>query len=390
MTKIDISSAKTLDNASVEYSYPEMNIKNISKDTTMQNGYADNIVKFYFQNSSSKSFFNFIDSTNNKYISGIASQGIISKGIRTDSDDNLNDYELTVKHIYPTSDSDFFYVVFPLKDGGDTSIIDLIQTVGDNQNINVFDEANKIYKNISLNLTISSTYKTNGSDVFQYVNNNNKNIFVYKTPIQIIITPELFPNIQHNLWSSAQESPPLVNKITSTENLQINEEIECDYSGDVETPAAIDNKPLSTKFSKVGYVSIIFFVLGIWIASFNKFVIPYFNIAIGVNVFLIALLFGLVYGYHKNLSMYSTPEAILVFLVLIWPIDVIFRSILFWFFKLINLTEAGNYKNFIFGFLNNDMIDTDNMKKNKYAMYSISVLLVIWTMTALSIMASPK
>jgi hypothetical protein len=389
MSKIYFSSAKTLDNASVEYSYPEMNIKNISKDTTIPiaDAYANNIVKFYFQNSSSKSFFNFIDSSNNKYISGIASQGIISKGIHNDSDGSLYEYELTVKHIYPTSDSEFFYVVFPLKEGGDTSIIDLIQTVGDNQNINVFDEANKIYKNISLNLTISSTYGTNGSDVFQYVNNNSKNVFVYNTPIQINITPELFPNIQHNLWSSAQEN---VNKITSTENLQINEEIECDYSGDFVSPVAIDNKPLSTKFSKVGYVSIIFFILGMWIASFNKFIDPYFKIAIGVNAFLIILLFGLVYGYNKKLSMYSTPEAILVFLVLIWPIDVIFRSILFWVFKLINLTDAVNYPNFVFGFLNNEINDDNKVKQNKYATYSIGVMLVIWAMTAVSIMVSPK
>ena len=238
-----------------------------------------------------------------------------------------------------------------------------------------------------MNLTISSTYGTSGSEVFQYVNNNSKNVFVYKTPIQINITPDLFPNAQHNLWSSAQEN---VNKITSTENLQINEEIECDYSGDFVSPVAIDNKPLSLKFSKVGYVSIIFVILGIWIASFNKFIKDNFKIVIGVNAVLIGLVFGLVYGYNKKISMYSTPETILVFLVLIWPIDVIFRSILFWVFKLFGLTEAGNYTNFIFAYLNNDTTDTDKMKINKYAMYSISVLLVIWIMTAVSIMASSK
>jgi hypothetical protein len=387
MVNIDYSSATRLDNASVEYSYPEMNIKNISKDT-------DKISTFYFQNSSAKSFFNFIDATNNKYISGIASQGIISKGIHTDNNGTLNEYELTVKHIYPTSESDFFYVVFPLTGGGEFSIVDLIQAsnlnifTGVNRNeIDVFDEANKIYKNISLNLIISSTYGTNGSDVFQYINNNNKFVFVYNTPIKIYFSEVSSPDKKHTLWNSVNGS---VNKITSTENLQINEEIECDYSGDLETPVAIDNKPLSAKFSKVGYVSIIFFILGMWIASFNKFVIPYLNIAIGVNVFLIILLFGLVYGYNKKLSMYSTPEAILVFLVLIWPIDVVFRSILFGFFKLINLTEAGNYTNFVFGFLNNDTNDVDNVKKNKYAMYSIGVMLVIWAMTTVSIMASPK
>jgi hypothetical protein len=69
---IALTGTTSLDNASIQYTYPEMDIRGIVKAT--------GIIKFKFRNGLSSSSFSFTDVDASTFISGITMEGTISTG----------------------------------------------------------------------------------------------------------------------------------------------------------------------------------------------------------------------------------------------------------------------------------------------------------------------
>lgn len=252
MSLIYLSNSTPLDNAYIQYTYPEMNIKNITTDS---NG----VVKFYFQSSIAASTFTFMDLSSNIYISGTPAQGIISKGIHSG-----NDYELTIKHIYPTGNK-FFYVVFPLENGGESSIIDKI-IENATSNIDIYTDETVGIK--GLNDIIKASYKDSvtSNKIYKYTGSSSSSsneVFVFEKPLKVNISNEI--DKEHGLWTTAAAGT--IKYITTDSSVQVLEEIECDYSGDSIEEPSINNKDLSTTFSRVGSISIFFAVFALYTGS---------------------------------------------------------------------------------------------------------------------------
>jgi hypothetical protein len=378
---IDLTPATPSSNTSIQYTYPEMDIRSIQTISSVK--------KFFFRNGMSSSSFAFTDSENSVFKSGIASEGTISVGIHKD-----NAYELTIKHISSTG-SDYFFVVFPISSDGDESFIDEIVKADDNSDINVI---NMDVANVSLNTMIT------GGDIYKYDcvstnSNNGKTVFVFSKPIKTTSDLAAIKN-PHNYWNDGKN----FKKILSSDNEKITEEIVCDSTGDAVEEQKKDDSVLIREASKIGYVSLFFILLAGWIAYFYG--IPFINnnlmhpdnwktrngfLPIIINIVLIIIVFGSVYGSNKKLSMYTKPEAILMFIALIWPLDVVFRSVLYGLLWVINniyefnayLKLPNGFFIFIFGYLNND-VGTE--AKNQFATYSLYALFAIWIMTIFAIM----
>lgn len=370
---IDLTQATPSSNISIQYTYPDMDIRSIQT-------IAQTTRKFFFRNGLTSSAFMLTDSENSIFKSGIASEGTISVGIHKG-----NAYELTIKHI-SSSGSDYFFVVFPISSGGESSFIDEIVKAPDNSDINVI---NMDVTNVSLNTMIG------GGDIYKYDcvstnNNNGKTVFVFSTPIKTTSDLATIKN-PHNYWNDGN----IFKKISSSDNEKITEEVVCDSTGDsVEEPKA-DDSVLIREASKIGYLSLFFILFAGWVAFFYG--IPFINenlmtsnwlsiaglspIIIGLVV--IGLVFGFVYSYNKKLSMYTKPEALLLFIALIWPIDFAFRSILYAIFRIVGWVSAENYRNFAFGYLNSD-IGSEN--KNTFTTYSLYVVFILWIASIFAIM----
>lgn len=382
---IDLTQATPSSNTSIQYTYPEMDIRSIQTIATSAR-------KFFFRNGLTSSAFMLTDSENSIFKSGIASEGTISVGIHTG-----NDYELTIKHISSTG-SDYFFVVSPLSSGGESSFIDEIVEAPDNTDINVI---NMDVTNVALNTMIG------GGDIYKYDidtdnNNKGKTVFVFSTPIKTTSDLTTIKN-PHNYWNSGEN----FKKILSSDNEKITEEIVCDSTGDstgdsVEEQKA-DDSVLIREASKIGYLSLFFILFAGWVAFFygipfikdNLMSSNWLSIAglspIIIGLAVIGLVLGFVYSYNKKLSMYTKPEALLLFLALIWPIDFVFRSVLYLLLNLINSISEFNaffklpngFLNFIFGYLNND-VGTE--AKNQFATYSLYALFAIWIASIFAIM----
>jgi hypothetical protein len=360
---IDLTTTTPLEYASIQYTYPEMDIKNIYIiDTSAK--------KFFFRNGLSQSSFSFTDSLNSIFKSGIATEGIISNGIHK-INDNANLHELTIKHL--TTGGDYFYVVFPLTTGGDSSIIDEI--IENTSDISISNIKTTIV-NKSLNSMINS------SKVYYYKNNNNRLVFVFDTPIKTANDLNAIKNT-HSEWTTIKTDTTQY-VIDPDLSEQVSEDIVCDSTGEPEQ--IIDNPILKREVSKIGYTTLVFILLAVWIGFFYSFPFIQQNITnqtptfFGWVIILIAVLapiitFGITYGTNKKLNMYTTPEAILVFLVLLWPIDLVFRSIIYLILNLLYSDLNIDWKHFIIGYLTNDI---NSNISNKSATYALSALLLIW------------
>lgn len=385
---IDLSTATPLSNASIQYTYPEMDIRNIqvlSNTNTSR--------KFFFRNGMSSSSFAFTDSENSIFKSGIASEGTISVGIH-----DKNAYELTIKHI-SSSGSDFFFVVFPIVSGDKPSFIDEIveAKLPNNKDINTI---NMDVTNKSLNTMITK------SDIYKYDNDTGKTVFVFKDPIK---TDNDLKSIQnpHGYWTDGSKTGGYtIQKIPLSDNEKITEEIVCDSTGETVEEQKADDSILIREASKIGYLSLFFIFFAGWIAYFYGASFIKDNLMnpanwktwkgflpIVINIILIIIVFGSVYGSNKKLSMYTSPEAILIFISLIWPLDVVFRSIMYLLLNLINgfsqfnndLIAGGSYINFICSYLNNDLPPYGPIK-NTFATYSLYALFIIWLISVFAIM----
>jgi hypothetical protein len=308
--------------------------------------------------------------------------------------------ELTIKHI-KSSDGLPFYVVFPIASGGKTSFINSISdsTDTDINVINMSDADNK-----SLNSMIGDEYS---STFYKYINNNDVFVFVFKTPITMSMNNDKIPNVTsaHSLWSGVKLSNNIQTPIYLTESGDIaggkvSEEIVCDYSGD--TVQTINNEPLNRGAAKIGWTTLVFLLLAVWIGYFysisfiktnltttdNWFTL-YGLLPIIINIIVVIAVFAGVYGSNKKLSMYTSPEAILIFISLLWPIDFVFRSVVYLILIGINSissfdSDLNNYKQFIVGYLNGDATTTN---ANKFAKYAISALFMVWIIAIFAIVS---
>jgi hypothetical protein len=373
---IDLTTTSPLTNASIQYTYPEMDIRSIQT----VNG---TVKKFFFRNGLSNSSFSFTDSSNSIYISGIASEGIISTGKHVG-----NSKELTIKHI---STAGYFYVVFPISSGGPSSVIDTI--VKGSGDINVI---NMDVENQSLNDMITS------SNVYRYINDKGLRVFVFETPIKTQNNLSTITDA-NNDWTGVNARSSIINKIDLGSSEKVTEEIVCDSTGD--TVQIIDNEPLNRGVATIGLTTLVFIILAAWIGYFYS--IPFVNDNIvkqitGLGWFIIfiavlipSLTIGLSYGLIKNkksLSMYQNPYAILFFLVLLWPIDFVFRTCVYFILILFNSIIAfntdftsTNLLVFAKGYLNSAAIDDPAAIANTSAKYSLFVLLIVWLIAIFAI-----
>ena len=374
-----------LDNASIQYTYPEMDIRGIVKPN-------NNIITFKFRNGLSSSSFSFTDIDASTFISGITMEGTISTGKHIF---DLTPYplELTIKHI-KSSDGLPFYVVFPIESGGKTSFINSISDSTDTD-INVINMSNA--DNKSLNSMIGDEYS---STFYKYINNNDVLVFVFKTPITMSMNNDKKPKVTsaHSLWSGAKT--PIYMASNDVVGGKVSEEIVCDYSGD--TVQTINNEPLNRGVAKIGWTTLVFILLAVWIGYFysidfiktnlinttNWFTF-YGLLPIFICIIVVAAVFVGVYVSNKKLSMYTSPEAILIFVSLLWPIDVVFRSVVYLILIGINSissfdSDLNNYKDFIIGYLNGDSTTTN---ANKFAKYAISALFMVWIIAIFAIVS---
>jgi hypothetical protein len=384
---ITLSGTIPLENASIQYTYPEMDIRGIVK--------TNNIITFKFRNGLSSSSFSFTDIDASTFISGITMEGTISTGKHTFDSNTTYPLELTIKHI-KSSDGLPFYVVFPIASGGKTSFINSISdsTDTDINVINMSDADNK-----SLNSMIGDEYS---STFYKYINNNDVLVFVFKKPITMSMNNNKIPNVTsaHSLWSGVKLSSNIQTPIYMASNDvvggKVSEEIVCDYSGD--TVQTINNEPLNRGAAKIGWTTFVFILLAVWIGYFysidfiNKNLINfnlYGLLPIIINIIVVVAVFAGVYGSNKKLSMYTSPEAILIFVSLLWPIDFVFRSVVYLILIGINSissfdSDLNNYKQFIGGYLNGDATTTN---ANKFAKYAISALFMVWIIAIFAIVS---
>ena len=392
---IELTGTTLLANASIQYTYPEMDIRGIDK--------SNNIIKFKFRNGLSSSSFSFTDVDTSTFISGITMEGTISTGKHTFIEGNSKityPLELTIKHI-KSSDGSPFYVVFPIKSGGKTSFINSISDRTNNDDINVI---NISADNKSLNSMIGDEYS---STFYKYITNNNNNnvlVFVFKTPITMSMDNDKIPKVKsaHSLWSGAKTP---IYMASNDVGGKVSEEIVCDYSGD--TVQTINNEPLNRGAAKIGWTTLVFILLAVWIGYFysidfiNKNLINTTNwftlyglLPIIINIIVIAAVFVGVYVSNKKLSMYTSPEAILIFISLLWPIDFVFRFVVYLILMGINsissfdsdLNVFNNYTDFIVGYLNGE-ISIPNSRRNKFAKYALSALFMVWIIAIFAIVS---
>ena len=383
---ITLSETIPLENASIQYTYPEMDIRGIVK--------TNNIITFKFRNGLSSSSFSFTDIDASTFISGITMEGTISTGKHTFDSNTTYPLELTIKHI-KSSDGLPFYVVFPIASRGKTSFINSISdsTNTDINIINMSDADNK-----SLNSMIGDEYS---STFYKYINNNDVLVFVFKTPITMSMNNDKIPNVTsaHSLWSGVKGQIYLASD--DVVGGKVSEEIVCDYSGD--TVQTINNEPLNRGAAKIGWTTLVFILIAVWIGYFysidfiNKNLLNfslYGLLPIIINIIVVVAVFAGVYGSNKKLSMYTSPEAILIFISLLWPIDFVFRSVVYLILIGINsissfdsdLNNSDNYTDFIVGYLNGENA-SPNSKRNKFAKYALSALFMVWIIAIFAIVS---
>lgn len=386
---IALSNTTPLDNASIQYTYPEMDIRGIDK--------SNDIIKFKFRNGLSSSSFSFTDVDASTFISGITMEGTISTGKHNFIEGASNTtypLELTIKHI-KSSDGSHFYVVFPIKSGGKTSFINSISDSTDNDInvINMNDADNK-----SLNSMIGDEYS---STFYKYINNSDDLVFVFNKPITMSMIDDTIPKVSntHSLWISAK-TPIYLTNSDDIAGGKVSEEIVCDYSGD--TVQTINNEPLNRGAAKIGWTTLVFILLAVWIGYFysivfiktnlintTNWITPLGLLPIIINIIVVIAVFVGVYSSNKKLSMYKSPEAILIFISLLWPIDVVFRSVVYLILIGINSisnfdSDLNNYKEFIVGYLNGDATNTN---ANKFAKYALSALFMVWIIAIFAIVS---
>lgn len=366
-----------LENASIQYTYPEMNIKNITKDS---NGNSS----FYFQSSIATSTFTFIDSSSNSYISGTPAQGIISTGIHT-IDGNINAYELTIKNISLTNNL-VFYVVFPLifDSGSSWTIIEEINNKASSSptSIDIYADEYKGKINKGLNDIIKSNF-IYGSDIYKYTNNNDKYVFVFKTPLKVNISSSMKP---HDIWKTDTGN---INLITPDNNTQVLEEIECDYSGDTIKEPEINNKNLSKTFSRVGSITIFFTVFALYTAFFYKYLpeINAENTPTKYGLFFLymiffagitSLAFTLPISYNNinflNIDVFKPASFYALLFIPLW--DFAYKLMMLLVYSSIYEIPSSIY-NFIFSYFKSDIVDSD---LKKYNMFLLGLLLIIWVL----------
>jgi hypothetical protein len=381
---IDLTTASPLENASIQYTYPEMDIRGIQT----ANG---TVKKFFFRNGLSSSSFSFTDSGNSIYKSGIASEGIISNG------NHNNSHELTIKHI--TNAGDLFYVVFPITSGSTSSFIDKIIKPDSDINVNVI---NMGVENKSLNSMI------NASKVYKYTNDKEKLVFVFETPIKTSNNLNSITD-SHSEWSGVSSTSSTINIIDLGSSEKVTEEIVCDSTGDTEQ--TINNEPLNRGAAKIGWTTLVFIMLATWIGYFYSIPFVTANIVNGITfwggviifiaVLIPSLTIGLSYGLIKNknkLSMYRNPVAILFFLFFLWPIDFVFRIFTYGILTLLNtiinfdndLPTIGVF-DFVKGYLNSPNIlgpvNPALAAANTSAKYALYVLFAVWLVAIFAIVS---
>lgn len=364
---IDLTTASPLENASIQYTYPEMNIKNITKES-------GNVVKFYFQSSIAASTFTFMDSSSNSYISGTPAQGTISKGIHSG-----NTYELTIKHISPTGNN-VFYVVFPLINGGESSIIDKINENA-TSNIDIYTDETVGVKGLNDIIKASFTDTATSNKIYKYTGSSNE-VFVFEKPLKVNISNEITQ--EHGLWTTAAGA---IKYITTDSTVQVLEEIECDYSGDsIEEPSII-NKDLSTTFSRVGSISIFFAVFALYAGSCYFIFYNRASTSTEVNTYIIFRILSLILSLYaminaitrKNINFlninFNKPDSFYALLFIpLW--EFVYRCVaifiyIFMYNGLIGQTPTFSFiQKFILGHLNDP-------ETNQFL---LGLLLVIWVL----------
>lgn len=371
MSLIELTSLTKLENTSIQYSYPEMNIKNISK--------TNDVVNFFFQASITTSMFTFIHS--NTYLSGTPTQGIISKSIHT-GDRYKYDYELTIKHISPT-ESEYFYVVFPLTNGGDSTIIDKIyeNAFSSSSNIDIYADEYIGASNKGLNDIIKSSFNIQ-SKIYKYKSSGTgteKHVFVFEQPLKVNISKG--PTYKHDLWTKAAGK---ISHITSDDNVQVLEEIECDYSGDSIEEPSINNKNLSTTFSKIGSISIFFAVFALYTAFFYTYLTigttnkdNIISIAYIFLFLLIIFLASFLPNSIKNINFFNinfAKPASFYSLLFIPLWDILYKLVALFIYSSIYSIPDPIF-NFLFSFFK-----TDNLEIKGYNQFLLGLLLVIWVL----------
>jgi hypothetical protein len=379
---INLITASPLANASIQYTYPEMDIRGIQTFNTSAK-------KFFFRNGLSSSSFSFTDSGNSIYKSGIASEGIISTGKH-----NNNSHELTIKNI--TTAGDLFYVVFPISTGGTSSFIDEIKNGSGDINV-----INMNVENKSLNTMITA------SKVYKYTNNNEKLVFVFEKSIKTNSLSAIKDS--HSEWSGVSKSDSTINMIDPGSSEKVTEEIVCDSTGDTEQ--TINNEPLNRGAAKIGWTTLIFLLLAGWIGYFYS--IPFINtnisaptelnkfgwsiIALAVVFIPTIIMFILFISKIKwgRLSTYQNPYTIVFFLLLLWPIDFIFRTFAYFILSLLNTVinfdndlSTIEWLDFVKGYLNStNIIDHRVANSNISAKYALYVLFAVWLVAIFAIVS---
>ena len=367
---IDLTGTQ-LQNASIQYTYPDMNIKNMTKDTTTK------ISKFYFQTSINASTFTFIDSSSNSYISGTPTEGIISEGIHTG-----NAYELTIKHISPTG-SDYFYVVFPLTTGNQWTVIEDINKKASSQptNINIYADEYVGVSNKGLNDIIKSSFN-GGSDIYKYTATGNKNVFVFKKPLKVNISNG--PTEPHGLWSVPLEDT--MNLITPDNNTQVLEEIECDYSGDKIEEPSIQNEVLNKRFARLGSITIFFAVFAFYTAFFYGIFKDSIPLPVRILVGLVAIALPIVGLSVKpirkkinflKINVYRPSSFYALFFIPLW--DIVYKLMALIVYALINFKMPDDILAYLSSFIN--FYDNGNLEnKRTYNMFLLGLMLIIWAL----------
>jgi hypothetical protein len=364
---IDLTTASPLENASIQYTYPEMNIKNITKES-------GNVVKFYFQSSIAASTFTFMDSSANSYISGTPAQGTISKGIHSG-----NTYELTIKHISPTGNN-VFYVVFPLINGGQSSIIDKINENA-TSNIDIYTDETVGIKGLNDIIKASFTDTATSNKIYKYTG-SSKDVFVFEKPLKVNISNEITQ--EHGLWTTATGT---IKYITTDSSVQVLEEIECDYSGDSIEEPSINNKDLSTTLSRVGSISIFFAVFALYTAYFYTYLnlgdetlrftdllYVLFYVAIPVVMYF----FPNSYKNFNflNINIYKLESFYALLIIPLW--ELAYRLIALFIYP--RIYEVDNFDfDFIRKFITSSLKKDDPLVKG-YTQFLLGLLLVIWVL----------
>lgn len=219
---------------SIQLSYPPANVKKLSM-IGGNNG-------FYFMTPGVSFNLAFVDSSNNRSISGFSSKAILHKQYHITGTIG----ELTIIH-QKNNSNEQFYLVIPLK-----------------YNVNAKSNLSSYLNTTEAEFKLDIGSDIAGSNIVYY-NNGSADVFVVASPVEVSMDNV---NDTYAVFGKTMTNPKLI-KSTLT-----NDDIVCDYEGDITEDSSKSSETKQVEINMVWANIVPIFIIGIVFFLCSKSIIP--------------------------------------------------------------------------------------------------------------------